>query len=103
MLSRTLRQRLGDLLRQGTLFGRSPERAGAHEPSAPRILRAGIEEILPGGVLTRPDGSLFVHERLYNEMGEDSATLFERFAALCDPPVDGRHHETGDSRNGGAA
>lgn len=79
MLSRSLRQRLGDLLRQETLFGRAP---------VPRIVRAGIEEILPGGVLTRPDGSLFVHERLYNEMGEDSATLFERFVALCDPPVD---------------
>jgi len=75
----------------------------APDTREPRITHAGIEEILPGGVLTRPEGSLFVHERLYNEMGEDSAALFERFATLCDPAVDFRQHEIGGSRHGGPA
>jgi len=108
MLSRSLRQRLSDLLRQGALFGRAadarvgtgPADTGATaiaEPiaSGSRVQRAGIEEILPGGVLTRPDGSIFVHERLYNEMGEDPSSLLERFAALCDPAVGPPPHPNG--------
>jgi uncharacterized protein YprB with RNaseH-like and TPR domain len=49
------------------------------------ILRTGIEEILPGGVMTSPHGSLFVHERLYTELGERPAPLLKRFAALAAP------------------
>jgi hypothetical protein len=49
------------------------------------ILHTGIEEILPGGVMTSPHGSLFVHERLYTELGERPAPLLKRFAALAAP------------------
>jgi uncharacterized protein YprB with RNaseH-like and TPR domain len=94
MISRVLRQRLGDLLRQGSFWGASSGSEGKAGPShvvtsaarpEPCVIRAGIEDILPGGVIEGADGSLFIHERLYNEIGENPGPLLERFAALCEP------------------
>ncbi len=51
------------------------------------IFRTGIEEILPGGVLTGPQGSLFIHERLYTDLGERPAPLLKQFAALSAPAL----------------
>jgi uncharacterized protein YprB with RNaseH-like and TPR domain len=87
MISSALRDRLGDLLREETARSRT---AGAGpSPGGPkpaiasrRIVRAGIEEILPGGVIEGPLGPLFVHERLYTDLGERPAPLLKKLAAL---------------------
>ncbi|HYR69379.1 MAG TPA: hypothetical protein VER77_05815, partial [Candidatus Dormibacteraeota bacterium] len=94
MLSRTLRQRLGDLAREA-----KPPR-GAEGPSASASSSAatetlplfppselvvepvGIEEVLTGGVLAGPHGPLFVHERLYTELGERPFPLLSKLSAL---------------------
>jgi len=107
MISRSLRQRLGELLRQGSLWGGSPgsgERPGSSDATSagrpePSLVRTGIEEILPGGIIERADGSLFVHERLY---GENPGPLLERFAALCEPPSTNALHEATHANGNGA-
>src|SRR6266705_1897222 len=94
MLSRALRQRLGDLAREA-----KPPR-GAARPSAPATAAAacaslplflpgerlvesvGIEEVLSGGVLEGPHGPLFIHERLYTELGERPLPLLSKLSAL---------------------
>jgi len=82
MLSRSVRQRLGELIREE----KTPRKKGSRPPVLERrIIRAGIEEILPGGVLKGPRGSLFVHERLYTELGERPAPLLRKLAALSAP------------------
>src|SRR5688500_5343514 len=63
----------------GAVNRRSRSRAVAEQ----RILPIGIEEILPGGVITGPYGSLFIHERLYTDLGEEPGPVLERFDALC--------------------
>jgi uncharacterized protein YprB with RNaseH-like and TPR domain len=84
MLSHSMRQRLGDLIRgeavAAALAGPTLL-APLHPPR--RIVRAGIEEILPGGVIDGPEGTLFVHERLYTDLGERPAPLLKKMAGLC--------------------
>lgn len=48
-----------------------------------RLIPTGIEELLPGGVISGPYGSLFIHERLYTDLGEEPGPVLERFDALC--------------------
>ncbi len=95
MLSRSVLQRLGDLIRgeaSAREDGTSRNGAGTARNGAGglrsavggrEIVRSGIDEILPGGVLEGSEGNLFVHERLYTELGEHPSPLFERFAELC--------------------
>src|SRR5512143_912615 len=88
MLSRSVRQRLGSLLREEA---RARPGAGvAAAGRAPRakvpdreILPAGIDEILPGGVIAGREGSIFVHERLYTELREKPAPLLRKLNALA--------------------
>ena len=47
------------------------------------MVHIGIEELLPGGVLSGPHGSLFIHERLYTDLGEEPGAILERLDALC--------------------
>ncbi len=42
----------------------------------------GIEEVLPGGILEGPHGPLFIHERLYTELGERPLPLLSKLSAL---------------------
>jgi RNase H-like protein len=74
MLSRTLRQRIGGLLREGFLPGLEPRR---------HFVSTGIEEILPGGLVETEHGPVFAHERLYTDLGERPVPLLRRFADLC--------------------
>jgi uncharacterized protein YprB with RNaseH-like and TPR domain len=46
------------------------------------VLAVPIEDVLPGGVVTNDHGSLFVHERLYTDLGERPVPLLRRIAAL---------------------
>jgi uncharacterized protein YprB with RNaseH-like and TPR domain len=50
--------------------------------SEQRLIHTGIEELLPGGVIAGPYGSLFIHERLYTDLGEEPGPVLERFDAL---------------------
>jgi len=104
MLSRALRQRLGDLAREA----KPPRRAGRWSASAasatlplfppsdlvgesePLVEPIGIEEVLAGGVIDGPHGTLFVHERLYTDLGERPLPLLGKLSAL----------ECGASENG---
>ena len=83
MLSDSVRQRLSTLLREERAA--SPGRTRGAEARR-HFVRAGIEEILPGGVMEGPKGSLFVHERLYTDLGERPAPLLQKFAKLAAPP-----------------
>ena len=105
MISRALQLKLGAIVRETkprdpTNWSRSAgsraaaARVAAVHVSAPHqavaiqerlIVRTGIEEILPGGVLTSAQGSLFIHERLYTELGERPAPLLRKFGALSAP------------------
>jgi uncharacterized protein YprB with RNaseH-like and TPR domain len=114
VISRALQLKLGAIVREtkprgvppgprsaGSRAAAAVARVAAVHASAPHqavaiqerlIVRTGIEEILPGGVLTSPQGSLFIHERLYTELGERPAPLLKKFAALSAPapwPDDG--------------
>ncbi|HET9952422.1 MAG TPA: ribonuclease H-like domain-containing protein [Candidatus Eisenbacteria bacterium] len=94
-----MRAKIGDLFREeaprrvpakaaGTAAGR--KRRAAPAPSAPSaapprprtVLAVPIEEVLPGGVVTNEQGSLFVHERLYTDHGERPRSLLRRIADL---------------------
>ena len=66
----------------------SAQHAPEHVPrvrtlSERRMVHIGIEELLPGGVLSGPNGSLFIHERLYTDLGEEPGAILERLDALC--------------------
>src|SRR6267142_1701562 len=90
MFSRALRQRLGDLAREA----KPPRGAGRASapaacatlplfpPSERLVESVGIEEVLPGGVLVGPHGPLFIHERLYTELGERPLPLLTKLSAL---------------------
>ncbi len=86
MLSRALQLRLGDLARQA----KPPRGAATHATSPPTLRRertvapVGIEEILPGGVLIGPHGPLFIHERLYTELGERPLPLLDQLSSLSE-------------------
>jgi uncharacterized protein YprB with RNaseH-like and TPR domain len=102
MLSKTLRDRIGGLLREGTLDGQAATRnGGTSSPSAgdsprnghvsspePRrhFVATGIEEILPGGIIETTEGPVFAHERLYTDLGERPIPLLRQLADLCAYP-----------------
>jgi hypothetical protein len=79
VLTKTLRDRIGGLFRDGTLD------LPAVEPRR-HFIATGIEEILPGGVIETPQGKVFAHERLYTDLGERPIPLLRRLARLCAPP-----------------
>lgn len=83
MLSKTLRERIGGLLRQGELDVPAPHGNG---DSHRRFVATGIEEILPGGVIETGQGPVFAHERLYTDLGERPVPLLRRIAELCTYP-----------------
>ena len=82
MISRSMRQRIGDLLREEARV-----RPGARLPrprdSARRVLPAGVEDILPGGIMAGRHGPLFVHERLYTDLSERPGPLLKKYQALA--------------------
>jgi uncharacterized protein YprB with RNaseH-like and TPR domain len=93
MLSRSVRQRIGGLLRQEAKAGPGARRGKAPaRPSAGRaatrarvereITPTSIEEILPGGEVTGREGSIFVHERLYTELREKPGPLLRRYQSM---------------------
>ena len=76
MISKTLRERIGDLLREEAPGSEArPARGRAIQP-------VPIEEILPGVVVENEQGALFVHERLYTDLGERPMPLIRKIAAL---------------------
>lgn len=80
MLTKTLRDRIGGLLRDGSLDeanGATPRR---------HYVSTGIEEILPGGIVETAHGPVFAHERLYTDLGERPVPLLRRLAQLCTYP-----------------
>src|SRR5512140_3137117 len=93
MLSRTLRQRIGGLLREGFLGGYLP----GLEPRR-HFVSTGIEEILPGGLVETEHGPVFAHERLYTDLGERPVPLLRRLADLRVYP--GCELDEPDSSNG---
>jgi uncharacterized protein YprB with RNaseH-like and TPR domain len=94
MLSRSVRQRIGSLLREEAR-ARPGAKGAAGRPARPprakapdrEIIPAGIDEILPGGVVASREGSIFVHERLYTELREKPAPLLKKLTALAADPA----------------
>lgn len=90
MLTKTLRERIGGLIREGTLSNghAPPHDAGSNGDPFPRrhFVSTGIEEILPGGLVETPHGPVFAHERLYTDLGERPVPLLRRLAELCTYP-----------------
>ncbi|HMI32313.1 MAG TPA: ribonuclease H-like domain-containing protein [Candidatus Limnocylindrales bacterium] len=76
MISASLRQRIGNLLRRES----HPE--PVEEPRQRRIVPTSIEEILPGGMMINREGAVFVHERLYTELNERPIPLLKRFEQI---------------------
>jgi uncharacterized protein YprB with RNaseH-like and TPR domain len=84
-LSESIRKRLGTIARESPVeYGGGVVGNGSRR----HFESAGIEEILPGGILEGPNGPLFVHERLYTDLGERPAPLLERFRELEAPAPD---------------
>lgn len=86
MLSKTLRVRIGNLFREEAAPPRASSANGAAKGARPRrertVLAVPIEEVLPGGVVSNEFGSVFVHERLYTDLGERPMPLLRKIAAL---------------------
>ncbi len=102
MLSKALRTKIGDMFREEAPArpvarkrkGLPAAPAAPASPTAPptprararprerTVLAIPIEEVLPGGVVTNDEGSLFVHERLYTDLGERPTPLLRKIAAL---------------------
>lgn len=98
MLSKALRAKIGDLFREeappsraGQAHARgTPAKAPVPVPAPARgaplrertVFSIPIEEVLSGGVVTNEQGSLFVHERLYTDLGERPMPLLRKIAAL---------------------
>lgn len=94
MLSKALRARIGDLLREEAPEKGAPRNIAPARKPSPRaaaaaarlrertVLAIPIEEVLPGGIVTNEEGSLFVHERLYTDLGERPTALIRRIADL---------------------
>lgn len=80
MLSKALREKIGDLFREESV----PSPAAPLREAFPErtVLAVPIEEVLSGGVVTNDEGSLFVHERLYSDLGERPMPLLRNIAAL---------------------
>ena len=96
MLSRSVRQRIGSLLREeartrpgGKKEARHPERGprNGRKSAGREIVPTGIEEILPGGILPGREGAIFVHERLYTELREKPAPLLKKLTAIATAPA----------------
>jgi len=63
----------------------------------------GIEEVLAGGVLQGPLGALFVHERLYTELGERPIPLLEKLSSLSEARGEDAWSGNGSWGNGASA
>jgi len=96
VITKAMRERIGDLLREeagaeGARVKVPPSQNGwkaarAARAAAPRhFVSTGIEEILPGGLAETEHGPVFVHERLYTDLGERPAPLLRKLAALSAP------------------
>jgi uncharacterized protein YprB with RNaseH-like and TPR domain len=98
MLSRSLRQRIGSLLREEAKARPGARRgngaagragSGGGRRADPRalgereIIPASIGEILPGGELAGREGAIFVHERLYTELREKPGPLLKKLQVLA--------------------
>ena len=86
MISRSLRQRIGSLLREETRVRPGSKLPRAGEGAGRRVLPAAIEDVLPGGVVIGKHGPLFVHERLYTELNERPAPLLKRYQEIAKQP-----------------
>ena len=90
MISYTLRQRIGEMLRGEAAAGRAGTTLdpAVRRPREQRIVPTSIEDILPGGMLIGREGAVFVHERLYTELNERPTPLlkkYEQIGRLPDP------------------
>jgi uncharacterized protein YprB with RNaseH-like and TPR domain len=115
VLSETLRAKIGDLFRED-----APPRGAPAREAPPRaenrralvrertVLAVPIEDVLSGGVVTNEAGAVFVHERLYTDLGERPMPLIRRIAELdrgigdadADETTAARHrHERRRARN----
>ncbi len=85
MLSKALRTKIGDLFREEAPAVATASAARPLRPAAKRertVLAVPIEDVLTGGIVTNDEGSLFVHERLYTDLGERPMPLLRKIAAL---------------------
>ena len=88
MISSSLRQRIGDLLR-GEARGpadRVTLDPAVRRPRESRIVPTTIEDILPGGIMIGREGAVFVHERLYTELNERPMPLLKKYEQIARPP-----------------
>ncbi len=81
MISASLRQRIGDLLRH------EPRTEVRFPRPEPRIVPTSIEDVLPGGILIGREGACFVHERLYTELNEHPMQLLKKFDQIGRPEL----------------
>jgi len=82
MISRSMRQRIGDLLREEARV-RPEARLPRARDDAKRVHPTGVEDILPGGVFIGRHGPLFVHERLYTELSERPGPLLKQYQGIA--------------------
>jgi len=85
MISRALRERIGDLLRTDALSGLRERVLTGAARREPRTVPVSIEEMLPGGILIGREGPVFVHERLYTELNERPMPLLQKFEEIAAP------------------
>jgi uncharacterized protein YprB with RNaseH-like and TPR domain len=85
MFSKALRDKIGELLRQEAPLRPAPGPSRNGHVATLHFVSTGIEEILPGGLVETPHGSVFVHERLYTELGERPGPLLRSLSALSTP------------------
>jgi len=81
MISASLRQRIGDLLR------RDPRREVSFPRPESRVVPTSIEDVLPGGIVIGREGACFVHERLYTELNEHPIQLLKKFDLIAHPEL----------------
>jgi uncharacterized protein YprB with RNaseH-like and TPR domain len=87
MISASLRQRIGDLLREEASAPRlDPSFRAPRAPREARIVPTSVEDILPGGVMIGREGACFVHERLYTELNERPTPLLKKYEQIGRPP-----------------
>jgi uncharacterized protein YprB with RNaseH-like and TPR domain len=81
VISASLRQRIGDLLR------REPRREVSFPRPESRVVPTSIEDVLPGGIVIGREGACFVHERLYTELNEHPVQLLKKFDLIAHPEL----------------
>ena len=89
MISSSLRQRIGDLLRGEAVRGpadRVTLDPAVRRPREPHIVPTSVEDILPGGIMIGREGAVFVHERLYTELNERPMPLLKKYDQIGRPP-----------------